>query len=410
MKHVQKFAGAVYARLPLTAVTVKFAMTPSNETPRTHITRSKFLRTSVTGIGAVALAGAVPSVFAQTGQATSETVPPTPSKASPVAIDLREFVQWIRETFEPSVRLAGGAGSYARKPGDTVAELYGVADMACVLYAIRALNLSEQERVEWAKSFQQFQTGPNGMLVEKSATHAPLHNTAFALAAMELLNLAPAHPVSLGNEYANIRAFLLSLDWKKGVYSDSHKGAGIGAAFALVPELRRKDWFDEYFATCDGLIDPRNGLMGQDKPANGDADQIGGSFHYAFLYSHFNRFMAFPERRIDAVLGLQQSDGYWSPDNHLWMTLDALYLLTRTARQTPHRFNEIVAVVRRVMTILQKDVYSVEGRKASFSGKMPVHSLTAAITIAAEAQIFLGNREVITDEPLRNILDRRPFI
>jgi hypothetical protein len=36
--------------------------------------------------------------------------------------------------------------------------------------------------------------------------------------------------------------------------------------------------------------------------------------------------------------------------------------------------------------------------------------LTAAISIAAEAQQFLGAQEVVTERPLRLVLDRRPFI
>lgn len=376
-----------------------------------RITRADFIQRGVAGVGAAALAAALPL---RAGAAEAAGAPAGAAAATsagePVRVDLRGFVSWIVDEFEPSVRLPGGTGQYARRPGETVSELYGVADMACVLYAIDRLRPSARERDEWAKAFQAFQTGSSGFLVEKSPTHTPLHNTAFALAAMELLDLRPEKPVSLPEEGRDIRAFLETLDWTKGVYPGSHKGAGIGALCALVPELRKREWFEQYFATCDSLFDARNGMMGRSKPAGGDFDQIGGTFHYAFLYSHFNRLMPFPEARIDAVLRLQQPDGYWSPDNHLWLTLDAMYLLTRTLRSCPHRFADVVGLVRRLMTILERDVFSAEGRQRTFSGKMPVHSLTAAISIAAEAQIFLGHREIVTDQPLRLVLDRRPFI
>jgi hypothetical protein len=150
--------------------------------------------------------------------------------------------------------------------------------------------------------------------------------------------------------------------------------------------------------------------MGRKKPATGDWDQIGGTFHYAFIFSHFNRLLPYPEERIDTILRLQQPDGYWSPDNHLWLTFDAMYLLTRTSRYCKHRYAEVVALVRRVMRLLMRDVFSAEGRVKAFSGELPVHSLTAAVSAAAEAQIFLGHREVLTDRPLRLVLDRRPFI
>ena len=177
-----------------------------------------------------------------------------------------------------------------------------------------------------------------------------------------------------------------------------------------MPSLGTPEWFAEYFAVCDSLFDSHNGLMGVDKPPGGDSDQIGGTFHYSFLYQYFNRHMPYPEPRLDTVLRLQQADGYWMPDNHLWMTLDAIYLMTRTLRYCPHRFADVRASVRRIMGIMMRDVYSPEGRKTALSPKLAVHSVTAAVSIAAEAQMFLGAGEVITERPLKLVLDRRPFI
>ena len=370
---------------------------------KTNLTRAEFLRTGAISFGAAALLGGLPkNAFAR------DHAPAAPGK--PTVFDLREFVQWIVNEFEPSVRLPGGAGQYARSPGETVTELYGVADMACILYTLGALRPTEPERGEWAAAFQAFQNPDSGWFLEKSHTHVPLHNTAFALAAMQLLDLTPRHPLKMGEEYSDPRAFLDTLNWRTAVYADSHKGAGIAAIFALVPALGTPKWFDEYFAACENLFDPHNGLMGKDKPRDGDAEQIGGTFHYSFLYQHFNRHMPYPRQRIDTVIRLQRTDGYWMEKNHLWMTLDAVYLMTRTLRYCPHRFDDVRAVVRRVMDILLRDVFSAEGRKTTFTGKLAVHSLTAVISIAAEAQQFLGAQEIITERPLRLVLDRRPFI
>src|SRR5690606_38316877 len=131
-------------------------------------------------------------------------------------------------------------------------------------------------------------------------------------------------------------------------------------------------------------FDPDNGLMGRNKPDTGDFDQVGGTFNYAFLYETFNRRMPYPKERIDSVLGLQQADGYWHPANRIWLTLDALYLLTRGLRHTPHRFDDVRKAVRQLMTSLMDDVFSVQGRIRSFSGKLPTHTVMAALSIAAE--------------------------
>lgn len=375
-----------------------------------HYSRAEFIRAGTATLGTAVLAPFLSASTMTAQESAASATPPPPATSQPIALDLREFIRWVTESFEPSVRLPGGAGRYARKFGDAVPEIYGVADMACILYTIDQLNPSEAERAEWAKVFQSFQTAPLGMLVEKTPTHGLIHNTAFALAGMELFNLHPAQPITLAPEHRDIRTFLETIDWVHGVYPGSHAGAGIGAICALVPELRDPVWFENYFSACEALIDPRNGMLGRGKPAGGDYDQIGGTFHYAFLFSHFNRLMPYPEQRIDAILGLQQPDGYWAPDNHLWLTFDAMYLLTRASRVCPHRRDEIVAVVRRLMQLLATDVFSPEGRARTFVGKLPVHSLTAALSAAAEAQIFLGHREIITERPLRLIVDRRPFI
>jgi hypothetical protein len=365
-------------------------------------TRAEFLCRSAQGLGSLALLSALP--------ARSFAADPAPPAGPAPVFDLREFVHWITAEFEPSVRLPGGAGRYARAPGETTPELYGVADMACILHTLGALHPTEPERAEWAAAFQAFQTPDTGWLVEKSPTHDPLHNTAFALAAMQLLDLAPARPVRMDATFADPKAFLATLDWRTAVYLGSHRGAGVGAIHALVPALADPAWFAAYFAACDGYFDPASGLMGVGKPPGGDADQVGGTFHYSFLYEHFNRHLPYPEARIDAVLRTQQPDGYWRDDNHLWLTLDAIYLLTRSLRICTHRFEDVRTTIRRIMALLMRDLYSPAGRRTALSPKLPVHSVTAAISIAAEAQKFLGAQEVVTDRPLRLVLDRRPFI
>jgi|GEM_PF-2484151 len=372
-----------------------------------NYTRAQFLRQSAGALGAFAYLTAVPAGI---GQVTTPTPPFTERNGPGSKYDLREFVSWIENELEPAVRVKGPAGSYARELGGKTSELYGTADMACILYSIGKLHPTEEERTQWAESFNVFQDPKTGFLLEKDPSHPPLHNTAFALAAMQLLELRPKHPLVLAPEYHEIKTYLKSLDWKTKVYPESHKGAGIGSIFTLVPELHSPPWFEAYFSVCDGLFDPHNGLMGEEKPASGDFDQVGGTFHYAFLYQAFNRPMPYPEKRIDTVLGLQQPDGYWNEKNHLWLTLDAIYLLTRTLRQKPYRRDEVVACVERTMDALMRDVFSPEGRKKTFVNKLGVHSVTAAISIVAEAQNFLGADRVLTEWPVRLVLDRRPFI
>lgn len=333
-----------------------------------------------------------------------------PAAASVPSFDLREFENWVLREFEPSVRRPGGAGHYARAADQPDIELYGVADMACVLHTLGLLRPSAAERAEWAAAFRRFQREEDGWLREADPTHGAMHNLAFGLAGMELLDLVPERPVRLAPAHSDPRAFLATLDWRNRVYPDSHEGAGIGTVFTLLPELGGRPWLEAYFAACDALFDPRNGLMGRDKPPGGDFDQVGGTFHYVFLYHHFNRRAPFPRQRIDAVLDTRLPDGCWHPENRLWLSFDALYLLTRTLRYCPHRHDDIVACARQVMTNAMREVFSPAGREQLRAGRVATHSVAAALSLAAEAQLFLGAQEVVTERPLRPVLDRRPFI
>lgn len=366
--------------------------------------RSEFIRGTIQGIGAAALLGALP----RSGVAQNRIGTPAPTREK--TYDLRPFCKWLIDNLEPSARLPGGAGQYARKPGETVPELYGTTDMACILYSLGKLNLTEQQRSEWIAAIQSFQNPETGYLIEKSPTHDKLHNTAFALAALNLLDATPKHPLTFATEFKDIKSFLATIDWEKNVYVDSHKGAGVGAIYALAPELHDPKWFDAYFAECDSLFDPNNGMMGKKKPPGGDSDQIGGTFHYSFIYNHFNRKMPYPEKRIDSIIALQQPDRYWRADNHLWLTLDAIYLLTRTLRHRAYRVEDVRQLIYNTMDALMAEVFAAKVPEMAFSPRTTVHSATAAISIAAEVQQFLDSDVVITDWPLKLVLDRRPFI
>ena len=202
------------------------------------LSRNEFLRLCACSAGTLAV------LPAMSGNALAQAAPPANLKASgkvkPAACDLREFVHWIITEFEPSVRLPGGAGRYARQPGQTTPELYGVADMACILYTLGKLHPTPMERAEWASSFQWFQNPDTGWLVEKKPTHTPMHNTAFALGAMQLLDLKPQFPVKMGAEYSDIHAFFNTLNWRTAVYADSiTRARGSAPSMPLCQRLAR---------------------------------------------------------------------------------------------------------------------------------------------------------------------------
>jgi len=332
--------------------------------------------------------------------------------------DLRPFVTWIVDQYEPSVRVGPEVGAYASRPGGDDVELYGIADMACVLHTIDRLRPTAAERDQWAASFARFRDPATGHYVERGpATHVELHVTAFTIAAMELVDelvdAGAQHPLRFADAFRSpeqVTDVLDALDWRDWVYLDSHRGAAIGAIAANVPGLVDPAWFDAYFAALERRLDPANGMFGDAKPPTGDLDQIGGAFHYAFLYEWAHRRLPHARARVDAVLGLQRADGTWDPANPFWLTLDGVYLLTRGVRHTGHRRAEVEQAVADSVDAVSRVALDGPSRSAAFAAPMGTHALVAVVSLLAEAQSFLGDDRLVTDRPLRLVLDRRPFI
>ncbi|MCJ8331360.1 MAG: hypothetical protein HRT89_06170 [Lentisphaeria bacterium] len=331
-----------------------------------------------------------------------------------MSFDLNPFIDWIKNTFEPQMRVDGKAGRYARSVGDTTLELYGVSDMACVLHAINALDVSAETHANFKESFYELTEDSTGFIKEVDQTHCTMHNTAFALGGMNLLGIPAKVPLHFAKDYdtkEKMTAFLESeIDWENVVYGGSHEGAGLASALTLVPGTVPQQWFRDYFDYLDTKFDPNNGMMGINKPAGGDTDQIGGTFHYHFLYEHYNRRMPYGAACIDSVLAQQLDNGEWTETNPWWMTLDAFYLLTRSLRHSHHRADEVTAAIRKTVAMCYERIMDEDLREKYFGGHFAVHSLTCCTNIFAEAQNFLGNKEIISEKPLQLVLDRRPFI
>jgi len=330
-----------------------------------------------------------------------------------VSWDLRPFLTWIVEEYEPSVRVGDEAGAYASRPGGDQPDLYGTADLACVLHSLGRLRPSDSARGEWADAFARFQDPLTGHYVERdAATHVELHATAYSLAAMELLDLGPRHPLTFLDPFRapdSVAGFVDGFDWRDWVYLESHRGAGLGSIMA-VTAVGDSSWFEVYFAALEAHLDPVNGMFGDDKPPEGDLDQVGGTFHYAFLYEWAHRRLPYASARVDSVLALHHDDGLWDEANPHWLTLDGVYLLTRGMRHSAYRRVEVEMAVAGAAEVAASLALDARARDEAFGGPMGTHALVAVVSVLAEAQGLLGADVVISDRPLRLVLDRRPFI
>ena len=87
--------------------------------------------------------------------------------------------------------------------------------------------------------------------------------------------------------------------------------------------------------------------------------------------------------------------------------IDWIFCLTRASRQTPHRFDEVRERLRSFTA-----EYLEFWRKADWETDESIndlHMLFGGVCALAELQQTLRG-ELITDKPLKLVLDRRPFI
>lgn len=309
-------------------------------------------------------------------------------------------------------------GGYRRRKTDPLAsDLYGTADAVILLYTLGELPSQDTEAharlVQTLQSFQQ----PDGLF--PGAGHPPIHGTAFAISALELLDAKPLHPLSALNKVKSregLYNFLEALDWQRQPWGESLKGAGLYAALTLAGEVDAQ-WEDWYFEWLWAEADPVTGLwrrgavpivagQSEDAPL---FHHLAGSFHYLFNQEYRKRPLRYPERLGDTCLALYEAGELpQATDKFSFQELDVLYLMSRLALQTDYRREELEAVMR-----------SIGAGLLAFIDRLPqgsddvltddLHALCGTVCALAIVQ-FIMPEQVEADRKLRQVLDRRPFI
>ena len=289
---------------------------------------------------------------------------------------------------------------------------YGVADAANLLYTIGRLPGDAADRASWIAVLGELQNPETGLYSE--ATHHTFHTTAHCIAALELFDQRPPHPlVGMAHlrEQAALFAFLEELDWRDNPWGQSHQGAGVYASLVLAGEVSL-EWQDWYFDWLWQNADPATGLWRRD--CVGDAGgrgvfpHLAGSFHYLFNHEYAHRPLRYPDKLVDFCLNLYERK-LWP---HLgkstsFAEIDWVYCLTRALQQSGHRFDQARATLESfardyVATLLGFD-------RRTHDGWNDLHLLFGAACCLAELQRALPGL-LRSEVPLKLVLDRRPFI
>ena len=314
-----------------------------------------------------------------------------------------EYARWIWNDEEGSRNLGSSE--------------YGCADAANILYIIGDFERDPEQRAAAVKALQVLQDPETGLFREP--THHNLHTTAHCVAALELFDAAPAHPLKALEKYMTkegLYDLLENLDWKGQPWPQSHQGAGVFAA-ATVAGMADAQWQDWYFDWLWNEADPETGMWRKGCMGEGSAPlyhHMGGTFHYIFNHEAARRPLRYPEKLIDTMIELYKTGkiDHLEPEYGFghrvgFLEIDWVFTLTRASRQTPHRFYEVKEILRDFAEKYVAWLYSLD--HAHHDGFNDLHMLFGAVCCLAELQTALPG-ELRTTKPLKIVLDRRPFI
>ena len=348
------------------------------------------------------------------------------------AIDIRPLIEEIkkcvvRHELEEKGAYArwlweGGIWGDGGEPRTLGKNEYGCADAANILYTINDFYCDEQTRRARIHEIQIMQNPDTGLFTEQS--HDPLHTTAHCLAALQLFDEKPLYKLTALHKYydkAELYSLLDGLDWEYNPWQQSHLGAGIYAAFVNADEIT-KEFSDNYFAWLYGNADPVTGfwkrgngeyaLCTPERTVDGKASLyncMAGGFHYIFNMQYAKEPLPYPEKIIDSCIRLFTENGL--PDTFMqkcnFLEADWLYCLTRAGRQTDYRRAERIALTGEFAKIYCNNLLGLDFMHDEHFNDL--HLLFGAVCAIAELQSALPGK-IITEKPLRLVLDRRPFI
>ena len=224
----------------------------------------------------------------------------------------------------------------------------------------------------------------------------------------------PEYPLTEFEMYRDrkeLEKLLAGLDWLHNPWPQAHQGAGLFAAMLITgnAELAWQDW---YFDWLNEQVDPQYGLSVRGAIQEGDrpvCEHLNGWFHYLFNYSFAKRPFPQVHALIDTCIRLYQEkelSEYFGREVG-FREIDWVYTLNRAVMQSGYRMEESKGLLREFAQQYIPYLESVDAQTDDAWNDL--HRLFGSVCALAELQLALPG-ELRTSYPLRQILDRRPFI
>lgn len=288
---------------------------------------------------------------------------------------------------------------------------YGCADAANIRYTIGEMPTDETERRACVETLQKFQNSETGMFKEK--THVVMHGTAHCCAALELFDAKPLYPLREIEQYQTIEGMIELLDslpWYER--PNGHTGAGLFAATIITRKASEK-WKKAYFDWLDAHVDSQFGF-GRAGFAEAENSvpawrHLNDWFHYLFNYHFARRPFPYAEQLVNSCISLYQERRLCETFGQMkdFSEIDWVFALNRASWQTGHRFEERTKVLTDFAEKYISYLNQVDTEMDPYWNDL--HLLFGMVCALSELQLALPG-VICSDYPLRQVLDRRPFI
>lgn len=309
----------------------------------------------------------------------------------------------------------GGYARYLRQDATSTRKMgineYGCADAMNILYSINEFPKGA-EREACLNALLSLQNEDTGLFEEH--THHFIHTTAHCIASIELFDAQPRYPQKTMLPLFTkdgIKKLFDDIRWVDAPWRDSHEVAGAYVIGVLTDNVDL-DWQNYYFKL---LYDNTDSVLGMSREGTYDPEKIplfhhlNGWFHYMFNMQYAKRPLKYPDKLVDTCIKMYDEGmlGRNFGRGIGFAEIDWIYALNRATRETPHRFSEAKA---RLLDMGEKFIDYLESLDFESDDRLnDLHCLFGAVCALAELQAALPGK-IVSEKPLRLVLDRRPFI
>lgn len=335
----------------------------------------------------------------------------TEKRQNETVYNIDAFIDMVPEWVE-QFRTGGRPGSYAYMPQFSRPDTYGSTDMFYLLYTLDMLDLTDKERRAWAGVIRKFQDPDTGWWGNNKTFHSKEHATAYAVGALKLLGAPTKYPLSFRESFdtkEEIHDLLETTPWNV-IWSGSHIPSGVASALINSGDAG-EDWTSAYLDWLDREADPATGYwMRDDSGARKDkprTEELGGAFHFYYIYTYAGRPLPYPEKIIDTTISLQHDNGLYDADVPYCIDLDGVFSIIHAYRQTGgYRKKDVEASLEKTLAAI---VEKLNNRDFVFGRYRDSHKLVGAVVALAEIQDFMPHK-LKTPKPLKLVLKKSPFI